>query len=76
MDFHTTSLDHYEFMQDMLDRAQHLRETDPHTIYYIEAFIDNRLQWTEYAHDEEERESLIKMAVDSGFTYIVETEVE
>jgi hypothetical protein len=76
MDFHITSLDRYEFMQNMLDRAQHLRKTDPHTIYYIEAFTGDRLQWTEYAHDEEERESLIKMAVDSGFTYTVETEVE
>ena len=70
------TLDRHEFMQNMLDRAQHLRETDPHTIYYIEAFIDNRLQWTEWAHDEEERESLINMAVNSGFDYTVETEVQ
>ena len=76
MDFHTITLDQYEFMQDMLDRGKQLQETDPQTIYYIEAFIDDRLQWTEWAHSEEERESLINMAVDSGFTYTVETEIE
>ena len=47
MDFHSITLDHYEFMQDMLDRGKQLKETDPQTIYYIEAFIDDRLQWTE-----------------------------
>jgi len=70
MDFHTITLDHYEFMQDML------QETDPKTVYYIEAFTGNRLQWTEWAKDEEERESLIRDAVAAGFTYTVETEVQ
>ena len=76
MDFHTITLDKYEFMQDMLDRGKQLQETDPQTIYYIEAFIDDRLQWTEWATDEEERESLIRDAVAAGFTYTVETEVQ
>ena len=75
-DFHNTSLDLHEFMQDMLDRGKQLQETDPKTIYYIEAFIDNRLQWTEWATDEEERESLIRDAIAAGFTYTVETEVQ
>jgi hypothetical protein len=70
MDFHTITLDHYEFMQDML------QETDLKTVYYIEAFTGNRLQWTEWATDEEERESLIRDAVAAGFTYTVETEVQ
>ena len=70
MDFYTITLDHYEFMQDML------QETDLKTVYYIEAFTGNRLQWTEWANDEEERESLIRDAVAAGFTYTVETEVQ
>jgi hypothetical protein len=76
MDFHTIKLDQYEFMQDMLDRGRQLQETDPQTIYYIEAFTGDRLQWTEWATDEEERESLIRDAVAAGFTYTVETEVQ
>ena len=76
MDFHNTSLDQYEFLQNMLDRGKQLQETDPRTIYYIEAFINDRLQWTEWATDEEERESLIRDAVKAGFTYTVETEVQ
>tara|TARA_S200002703_G_C3667332_1_gene204875 strand:- start:209 stop:442 length:234 start_codon:yes stop_codon:yes gene_type:complete len=75
-DFHTITLNQYEFMQDMLDRGKQLQETDPQTIYYIEAFIDDRLQWTEWAADEEERELLIRDAVAAGFTYTVETEVQ
>lgn len=70
MDFHTITLDHYEFMQDML------QETDLKTVYYIEAFTGNRLQWTEWATDEEERESLIRDAVAAGFTYTVKTEMQ
>ena len=76
MDFHTITLDQYEFTQAMLNRGKKLQETDPQTIYYIEAFIDDRLQWTEWATDEEERESLIRDAVTAGFTYTVETEVQ
>jgi len=76
MDFHSITLDHYEFMQDMLDRGKQLKETDPQTVYYIEAFIGDRLQWTEWATDEEERESLIHDAVAAGFTYTVETEIQ
>ena len=76
MNFHTITLDQYEFMQDMLDRGKQLQKTDPKTIYYIEAFTGDRLQWTEWATDEEERESLIGMAVKAGFTYTVATEVQ
>lgn len=76
MDFHNTSLDLHEFMQDLLDRGKELEEDEPKTIYYIEAFIDDRRQWTEYATDEEEREKLINQAVAAGFTYTVETEIQ
>jgi hypothetical protein len=76
MDFHNITLNQYEFMQDMLDRGKQLQETEPKIIYYIEAFIGDRLQWTEWATDEEERESLIRDAIAAGFTYTVETEVQ
>ena len=76
MDFHTITLDQYEFMQDMLDRGKQLQETDPQTVYYIEAYLKNEKIWTEYATDEKEREVLIRQAVDSGFTYTVETEIQ
>jgi len=76
MDFHTITLNQYEFMQDMLYRSKQLQETDPKTVYYIEAFTGNRLQWTEWATDEEERESLIRDAVAAGFTYTVKTEMQ
>ena len=76
MDFHTITLNQYEFTQAMLDRGKQPQEADPKTIYYIEAFTDDRLQWTEWATDEEERESLIRDAVAAGFTYTVETEVQ
>lgn len=76
MDFHNTSLDQYEFLQNMLDRGKQLQETDPQTIYYIQAYIKDRLVWDEWASDEEERESLIRDAVAAGFTYTVETEIQ
>lgn len=72
MDFHNTTLDQYEFMQNMLDRGKQLQKTNPQTIYYIEAYTGDRLQWTEWATDEEERESLICDAVAAGFTCTVE----
>ena len=76
MDFHNATLDQYEFTQNILDRGKQLQETDPQTVYYIEAFIGDRLQWTEWAADEEERESLIRDAIAAGFTCTVETEVQ
>ena len=70
-----TTDDLSEFMDDLYTHGQQLQESDPQTVYYIEAFTGDRLQWTEWATDEEERESLIRDAVAAGFTYTVETEV-
>ena len=71
MDFHSLTLDQYEasedFMENMLNRAQQLRDSDPQLSYYIEAFINERLQWTEYASGEEERDQLVNDAILSGF---------
>lgn len=75
MDFHTLTLDHHEFMQYMLDRNDLFHPQEPEKIYYIQAFIDKELQWDEYAINEEERDQLVKQAIDAGFTFIVETEL-
>lgn len=75
MDFHNITLNQYEFMQDMLDRGEQLQDQEPKTIYYVQAFIGNKAQWDEYAMDEEERDQLVKQAIDAGFTFIVETEL-
>jgi hypothetical protein len=75
MDFHTLTLDHHEFMQYMLDRNDLLHPQEPEKIYYIQAFIENKLQWDEYATNQEERDVLIKQAVEAGFSFVVETEI-
>lgn len=75
MDFHNITLNQYEFMQDMLDRGEQLQDQEPKTIYYVQAFIGDKAQWDEYAMDEEERDQLVKQAIDAGFTFIVETEL-
>ena len=71
MDFHSLTLDQYEasqnFMKNMLNRAQQLREQDPQLSYYIEAFVNDRLQWTEYASGTDERDQLVNDAIQSGF---------
>ena len=86
----TTTDDVFEFMDDLRTRGQKLQderaksdwysappiEEEPETFYHIQAFTDNKLQWEEYRLDEEERDNLIKQAIESGFTYIVKTEVE
>ena len=75
MDFHTMTLDQHEFMEYMLDRSDQRQNQNPEKVYYIQAFIENKLQWDEYATNQEDRDVLIKQAVEAGFTYVVETEL-
>jgi hypothetical protein len=70
-----TTADLSEFMDDLHANGQQLQDQEPKTIYYIQAFIGNKAQWDEYAMDEEERDALVKQAIDAGFTFIVETEL-
>ena len=70
-----TTADLSEFMDDLHANGQQLQDQEPKTIYYIQAFIGNKAQWDEYAMDEEERDQLVKQAIDAGFTFIVETEL-
>jgi len=75
MDFHTMTLDQHEFMEYMLDRNDQRQNQNPEKVYYIQAFIENKLQWDEYATNQEERNVLVKQAIDAGFSYVVETEL-
>jgi len=40
--------------------------------YYIQAFFDGDLAWTEYAYDDRELQDLKNDAVSCGFTFTVE----
>ena len=40
--------------------------------FYIEAFFDGNLEWTEYAYTERELQNLKNDAIDCGFTFTVE----
>ena len=70
-----TTADLSEFMDDLRTNGQELQDQEPRTIYYIQASIGSKPQWDEYAMDEEERDQLVKQAIDAGFTFIVETEL-
>ena len=65
-----------DFMSDLLNRGQVLNQEDPKTYYLVQAFINDVLQWEEYALDDVERNNLVHQAVQAGFTYTVETEVQ
>ena len=75
MDFHNTSLDQYEFMQDMLERGRQLKEEEPKKVYYIAAYQGKDMKWDTYVDDEDERKATICDAVANGYTYTVETEI-
>jgi len=45
---------------------------EPATRYYVEAKLNDRLEWTEWAYTEHERDQLVKDAKDCGFSYTVE----
>ncbi|QDP66407.1 MAG: hypothetical protein Unbinned1819contig1001_53 [Prokaryotic dsDNA virus sp.] len=44
---------------------------EPATTYYIEAFFDGNLEWTEWAYDKDELQRLINDAIESGCTFAV-----
>lgn len=39
--------------------------------YYVEAFLDGELEWTEYVHGEEELQTFKDDAIKHGLTYTV-----
>ena len=72
----TTTEDFSGFMEDLRCNGSQLQEDEPRKTYYVQAFIGKEPQWDEWALDEEERDVLVKQAIDAWFSFIVETEVE
>ncbi len=65
--------DEFQATQDKLEAGNLLklsRVSSP--TYYIEAFLDENLEWTEYAYTERELQALKNDAIDCGFTFTVE----
>jgi len=65
--------DEFQATQDKLEAGNLLklsRVSSP--TYYVEAFLDESLEWTEYAYDERELQNLKNDAIDCGFTFTVE----
>jgi len=76
LDYHHTWLnlfDEFQATQDKLEESNLLklsRVSSP--TYYVEAFLDENLEWTEYAYTERELQNLKNDAIDCGFTFTVE----
>ena len=77
MDAFTQSLnlfESFERFQDKLeaDNLLKLQDMEPATRYYVEAKLNDNLEWTEWAYDQHELDLLIADAKDSGCSYTVE----
>jgi len=77
MDFHNQRLnlfESFERFQDQLeaDNLLKLQHSEPSTRYYVEASLNGKREWTEWAYDEHGRDLLIADAKDSGCSYTVE----
>lgn len=76
MDNHNYMLGLFESFQNLQDKMdkQNLLKLPvlSESTYYIEAFFDGNLEWTEYAYTERELQNLIDDAIDCGFTFTVE----
>jgi len=76
MEWHNQSLSVFESWQryqDNLPDNSFFKLPDPQPpAYYIQAFLDGDLAWTEYAYDDHELQNLKNDAVSCGFTFTVE----
>lgn len=77
MDHHNYRLDLFESFQQFQDQLEatnllKLKTMEPATRYYVEASLDGKLEWTEWAYTRHERDQLVADAKDAGFTYTVE----
>ena len=77
MDFHNQRLnlfESFERFQDQLeaDNLLKLQHSEPSTRYYVEASLNGKREWTEWAYDEHELDLLKQDAKDCGFAYTVE----
>jgi hypothetical protein len=76
MDHHNYMLGLFESFQQHQDQLEatnllKLKTMEPATRYYVEAKLNDKLEWTEWAYDEHERDQLVKDAKDCGFSYTV-----
>jgi hypothetical protein len=79
MDNHHTMLNLFESFerhQDELQSRESLLALDAvqSPTFYIEAFFDGKLEWTEYAYTDRELQNLKNDAIDSGCTFTVRLE--
>ena len=79
LDYHHTWLNLFESFerhQDELQSRNSLLALDavPSPTFYIEAFFNGDLEWTEYAYSERELQNLKNDAIDSGCTFTVRLE--
>lgn len=76
MDYHYTMLNLFEAFeqsQDKLEAGNLLKLSYVSSpSYYVEAFLGESLEWTEYAYTERELQALKNDAIDCGFTFTVE----
>ena len=74
LDYHHTMLNLFESFERHQDELQSrnsllaLNAVQSPT-FYIEAFFDGNLEWTEYAYTERELQNLKDDAIDSGCTF-------
>jgi len=64
----------FERFQDQLeaDNLLKLQQSEPSSRYYVEASLNGKREWTEWAYDEHELDLLKQDAKDCGFAYTVE----
>jgi len=76
MDYHHTMLnlfEQFEAEQTKLEKDNLLKLSMPQSsTYYVQAFLDGNLEWTEWAYDDNELQRLKNDAIDCGFTFTVE----
>lgn len=77
MDYHNYMLGLFESFQQHQDQLEatnllKLKTMEPATRYYVEAKLNDKLEWTEWAYTEHECDQLVKDAKDCGFSYTVE----
>ena len=77
MDHHNYMLSLFESFQKHQDELEatnllKLQAMEPQSRYYVEASLEGRLEWTEWAYTTHERDQLVQDAKDCGFSYTVE----
>ena len=77
MDYHNVRLIWFESFQKHQDELEasnflKLQAMEPQIRYYVEAKLDGKLEWTEWAYTRHERDQLVQDAKDAGFTCTVE----